>query len=35
VYVDVTLRGPANTINGTPITVAAKDASVWALDLAE
>jgi hypothetical protein len=33
VYVDVTLRGPANTINGTPITVAAKDASVWALDL--
>jgi hypothetical protein len=34
VYVDVTLRGPANTINGTPITVAAKDASVWALDLA-
>jgi hypothetical protein len=33
VYVDVALRGPANTINGTPITVAAKDASVWALDL--
>jgi hypothetical protein len=34
VYVDVALRGPANTINGTPITVVAKDASVWALDLA-
>ena len=33
VYVDVTLRGPGNTINGTPITVAGKDASVWALDL--
>ena len=33
VYVDVTLRGPANTINGTPITAAVKDASVWALDL--
>ncbi len=34
VYVDVALRGPANTINGTPITVRGKDASVWALDLA-
>ena len=34
VYVDVTLRGSANTINGTPITVVRKDASVWALDLA-
>ena len=33
VYVDVTLRGPGNTINGTPIAVAGKDASVWALDL--
>jgi hypothetical protein len=32
VYVDVTLRGPANAINGTPITVVGKDASVWALD---
>ena len=34
VYVDVALRGSANTINGTPITVRGKDASVWALDLA-
>ena len=33
VYVDVTLRGSANTMNGSPITVAGKDASVWALDL--
>ena len=33
VYVDVTLRGPANTIDGEPITVAGKDASVWGLDL--
>jgi hypothetical protein len=34
VYVDVALRGSANTINGTPIAVVRKDASVWALDLA-
>jgi hypothetical protein len=32
-YVDVTLRGPGNAINGTPISVVRKDASVWALDL--
>jgi hypothetical protein len=32
VYVDVTLRGSDNTINGKPITVVRKDASVWALD---
>jgi hypothetical protein len=34
VYVDVTLRGDDNTINGEPIPVQGKDASVWALDLA-
>jgi hypothetical protein len=34
VYVDVTLRGDDNTINGQPIAVQGKDASVWALDLA-
>jgi hypothetical protein len=34
VYADVTLRGTDNTINGTPISVQGKDASVWALDLA-
>ncbi len=34
VYVDVTLRGPGNTVNGTPLAVQGKDASVWALDLA-
>jgi hypothetical protein len=34
VYVDVVLRGADNTINGQPITVQGKDASVWALDLA-
>ena len=33
VYVDVTLRGSENTINGKPISVVGKDASVWALDL--
>jgi len=33
VYVDVALRGSANTINGKPISVVGKDASVWALDL--
>jgi len=33
VYVDLALRGPANTINGKPITVVGKDASVWSLDL--
>ncbi|MGH8986789.1 MAG: hypothetical protein ACRDY6_23400, partial [Acidimicrobiia bacterium] len=33
VYVDVTLRGSGNTINGAPMTVVGKDASVWALDL--
>jgi hypothetical protein len=33
VYVDVTLRGADNTINGQPIAVQGKDASVWALDL--
>jgi hypothetical protein len=33
VYVDVTLRGPDNTINGRPIAVQGKDASVWALDV--
>ncbi len=35
VYVDVTLRRSDNTIDGTPITVAGKDASVWALDLGD
>jgi hypothetical protein len=34
VYVDVTLRGPDNTINGRPIPVRGKDASIWAIDLA-
>ncbi|MEO6468777.1 MAG: hypothetical protein ABIP21_06730 [Acidimicrobiia bacterium] len=34
VYVDITLRGPGNTVNGTPLTVVEKDGSVWALDLA-
>jgi hypothetical protein len=34
VDVDITLRGPDNTINGQPIAVQGKDASVWALDLA-
>jgi hypothetical protein len=33
VYLDVTLRGSANTINGQPIVVQGKDASVWAFDL--
>ncbi len=33
VYVDVTLRGTGNAINGQPIAVVGKDASVWALDL--
>lgn len=33
VYVDVALRGSANTVNGKPISVVGKDASVWALDL--
>jgi hypothetical protein len=34
VYVDISLRGSRNTINGKPIAVVSKDASVWALDLA-
>ncbi len=33
VYVDVALRGGENTVDGKPITVVGKDASVWALDL--
>jgi hypothetical protein len=33
VYVDISLRGSRNTINGKPIAVVSKDASVWALDL--
>ncbi len=32
-YVDVTLRGSGNMINGQPIAVQGKDASVWRLDL--
>ena len=31
IYVDVTLRGPDNTIAGDPIEVRGKDGSVWAL----
>ena len=33
VYVDIVLRGPDNTINGEPISVVRKDASLWALDV--
>ena len=33
VYVDITLRGADNTINGKPISVVRKDASLWALDV--
>lgn len=33
VYVDITLRGTDNTINGKPISVVRKDASLWALDV--
>jgi hypothetical protein len=33
VYVDVTVRGPDNSINGKPISVVGKDASVWAVDV--
>jgi hypothetical protein len=35
VYVDVTLRGSQNSINGKPLAVVRKDASVWALDLGD
>ena len=35
VYVDVTLRGPGNTSNGQPVSVQGKDASLWAVDLAD
>jgi hypothetical protein len=34
VYLDVTLRGPDNTINGRALPTQGKDASVWMLDLA-
>jgi len=33
VYVDITLRGPHNTLDGKPISVVRKDASLWALDV--
>ncbi len=35
VYLDVTLRGPANTVDGQPIAVTGKDSSAWAIDLGE
>jgi len=33
-YLDVTVWGPANTVNGQPLPAVGKDASVWSLDLA-
>jgi hypothetical protein len=35
VYLDVTLRGDDNTINGRALPTQGKDASVWMLDLAD
>jgi hypothetical protein len=34
VYLDVTLRGPDNAVNGHPLPTQGKDASAWMLDLA-
>jgi len=34
VYLDITLRGPRNAVNGTPLPALGADASVWSFDLA-